>query len=246
MNPLEYARVPAHQTLHEHVAAQVRETVAEVKPRLRGWLHLGIVPLTLVGGVVLVVLSPTDLTRLGSAVYILSALLLFGVSAAYHRGTWSPRTWRVLRRLDHCNIFVLIAGSCTAYALLLLDGRDTAVMMLIVWSSALLGVSARFVWPDAPRWLSPPVYVACGWGVVLFLPELIAGAQRLDGHVGGATVLLLAAGGGLYIVGALVYGFQRPDPWPRWFGFHEVFHTFTVLAFASHYAGISLATYSMR
>lgn len=240
------SRVPTHQTLPGLVADQVRETVAEIKPRLRGWLHLGIVPLTLVGGVVLVALSPTAMTRVGSAVFILSALLLFGVSAAYHRGTWSPATWRVLRRLDHCNIFVLIAGSCTAYALLLLHGRDTAVMLLIVWSSALLGVAARFVWPDAPRWLSPPVYVACGWGVFLFLPDLLDGAGRLDGATGAATIVLLAAGGVLYTVGAVVYGFQRPDPWPRWFGFHEVFHSFTVLAFASHYAGISLATYSLR
>jgi len=221
-------------------------TVADVKPHLRGWLHLGAIPLALVGGLVLVVLSPTGVTRLGSSVFTASALLLFGVSALYHRGTWSPATWRVLRRLDHCNIFVLIAGSCTAYALLLLDGRDTAVMILIVWSSAVIGVVARFVWPDAPRWLSPPVYVGCGWGVVLFLPQLLDGAGRLDGGIGGLTVALLAAGGLLYTVGAVVYGLQRPDPWPTWFGFHEVFHTFTVLAFASHYAGISLATYSMR
>ncbi|WP_193607619.1 PAQR family membrane homeostasis protein TrhA [Nocardioides lijunqiniae] len=240
------AVAPVGQARHEQVVDQVLDTVAEVKPRLRGWLHLGTVPLALVGGVVLVLLSPDDATRTGSAVFTASALLLFGVSAAYHRGTWSPGSWRVLRRLDHCNIFVLIAGSCTAYALLLLEGRDATVMILIVWSSAVVGVGARLVWPDAPRWLSPPVYVACGWGVVLFLPELVDGAHRLEGDVGGATVLLLAAGGILYTVGAAVYGFRRPDPWPRWFGFHEVFHSLTVLAFVSHYAGISLATYSMR
>jgi len=227
------------------LADHLRESMADVKPHLRGWLHLGTVPLTVAAGVVLVVLSPNGITRTGSAVFMASALVLFGVSAAYHRGTWSPGAWHVLRRLDHCNIFVLIAGSCTAAALLLLDGTDRTVMLVLVWASALLGVSARFVWPDAPRWLSPPVYIACGLGAVIFFPDLAVGAARLGG-VGMAALLLLGAGSALYIAGAVVYGLRRPDPWPRWFGFHEVFHTLTVLAFASHYVGISLATYSLR
>jgi hemolysin III len=228
-------------SLVEHL----RESIADVKPHLRGWLHLGTVPLVLAAGVVLVALSPSGLTRTGSAIFMTSALVLFGVSAAYHRGTWSPGTRRVLRRLDHCNIFVLIAGSCTAAALLLLDGSDRTLLLILVWTSAVLGVTARFVWPDAPRWLSPPVYIACGLGAVVFLPDFIDGAARLGG-VGQAALLLLGAGGALYIAGAVVYGFRRPDPWPRWFGFHEVFHTFTVFAFATHYVGISLATYAMR
>lgn len=232
--------------LRDHVVETLVESIEEIKPHLRGWLHLGILPLTLAGGLLLVALSPDARTRVGSAVFVGSALLLFGVSAAYHCGNWSRRTWFVLRRLDHCNIFVLVAGSCTAYALLLLDGRDSAVMLGIVWSSALLGVAARFAWPHAPRWLSPPIYVACGWGALLFLPGILDGASRLGGNVGGATVGLLVTGGALYIAGAVVYFFQRPDPWPRWFGFHEVFHAFTVLAFASHYVSISLATFSMR
>lgn len=222
------------------------DSLGHVKPRLRGWLHLGLVPLALVGGIVLVALSPNDATRVGSAVYVISALLLFGVSAAYHRGTWSPETWRVLRRLDHCNIYVLIAGSCTAYALLMLSGSDRAVLLSIVWGSAALGVTARFIWPDAPRWLSPPIYVLCGLGAVVFTPGFIHGASRLGADIGTATLALMATGAMLYVVGAIVYGLRRPDPWPRWFGFHEVFHTLTVLAFASHYVGIFLATYSLR
>ena len=232
--------------LRDHVVEHLSESIAEIKPHLRGWLHLGILPLTLAGGIVLVALSPDARTRAGAAVFVGSALLLFGVSAAYHCGNWSPRTWFVLRRLDHCNIFMMVAGSCTAYALLLLDVRDSVAMLTIVWSSALLGVAARFVWPHAPRWLSPPIYVACGWGALLFLPGIIDGASRLGGHLGAATLTLLATGGALYVTGAVVYFFQRPDPWPRWFGFHEVFHAFTVLAFASHYVGITLATYSLR
>jgi hemolysin III len=228
------------------VAEHVSESIELAKPHLRGWLHLGILPLTLAGGILLVAMSPDARTKAGSAVFVGSALLLFGVSAAYHCRNWSHRTWFVLRRLDHCNIFLLVAGSCTAYALLLLDARDSMVMLVIVWSSALLGVTARFLWPHAPRWLSPPIYIACGWGALLFLPGIIDGASRLRGGVGEPTLFLLGLGGALYIAGAVVYFFQRPDPWPRWFGFHEVFHAFTVLAFASHYIGVSLATFSMR
>jgi hemolysin III len=219
-------------------------SLAEVKPHLRGWLHLGIVPLTLAGGIVLVALS-SGVARAGATVFVLSALLLFGVSAAYHRGTWSAGTWRVLRRLDHCNIFVLIAGSCTAYALILLDARDAVPMLVMVWVSAVIGVAARFVWSDAPRWLSPPIYVGCAWGALVYSPGLVQGAARL-GAVGPVTLVLLAVGSVLYVGGAVVYGLQRPDPWPRWFGFHEVFHALTVLAFASHYTGVLLAICAVR
>ncbi|GAA4711595.1 hemolysin III family protein [Nocardioides conyzicola] len=227
------------------LAGHLRESMADVKPHLRGWLHLGTVPLTIAAGVVLVVLSPNATARTGSAVFMASALVLFGVSAAYHCGTWSPRARRMLRRLDHCNIFVLIAGSCTAAALLLLDGTERTVLLVMVWSSAALGVGARFLWPDAPRWLSPPVYVGCGLGAVVFFPDFVDGATRL-GDAGVAALVLLSVGSALYIVGAVVYGLRRPDPWPKWFGFHEVFHTFTVFAFAAHYIGISAATYALR
>ncbi len=244
MRPLSvtHPTTPDPAVSHAH---QLRESIAEVKPHLRGWLHLAIVPPTLIAGIVLVALSPDGPTRAGSAVFMASALVLFGGSAAYHRGNWSPETWLILRHLDHCNIFVLIAGSCTAAALLLLDGTDRGLMLTIVWSSAVLGVAARFLWPDAPRWLSPPIYIAAGFGALLFYPGLISGASRL-GDSGVAALALLGAGSALYVAGAVVYGLRRPDPWPRWFGFHEVFHTFTVVAFASHYVGISLATYSMR
>ena len=228
------------------VAEHVSEAVAQVKPHLRGWLHLWILPVALCGGIALVVSSPDGRTRIGAAVFAGAALLLFGVSAAYHCFNWSHRTWFVLRRLDHCNIYLMVAGSCTAYALLLLDARDSLVMLAIVWSTAVLGVGARFVWPHAPRWLSPPIYVACGWGALVYLPGIVDGASRLGGTVGAVTLVLLGLGGALYVAGGVVYFFQRPDAWPRWFGFHEVFHAFTVLAFLSHFAGLSVATLSMR
>ena len=219
---------------------------AEIKPRLRGWLHLATAPLTLAAGIVLIVLSPDATTRLGSAVFSLSALALFSVSAIYHRGTWSPRTWRFLRRFDHANIFVLIAGSYTPFSLLLLHGTQRVVLLSVVWTGAVLGVAFRVFWNSAPRWLYTPIYIALGWAAVFFLPAFFSGATRLGLGVGIATFVLICTGGALYTLGGVVYGFKRPDPWPRWFGFHEVFHTFTILAFASHYVGVSLATYSLR
>ena len=225
---------------------RVDEVLAEVKPRLRGWIHLGVLPLTLAAGIVLIALSPTAPTRIASAVFATSALLLFGVSAIYHRGNWSPRLHGFWQRFDHANIFLLIAGSYTPFTLLLLDGRERVVMLAAVWSAAILGVLFRVFWVNAPRWLYVPIYIGMGWAALLYLPGFIDGAGKLGLGIGIATLVLVAVGGLLYTAGGVVYGFQRPDPWPSWFGFHEVFHSFTILAFVSHYVGVSLATYSLR
>jgi hemolysin III len=224
----------------------IRAGLAEVKPHLRGWLHLGTAPVTLAAGVVLIALSPTATTRVGSAVYVVSAMLLFTTSAVYHRGHWSPRVALVLRRADHANIFLLIAGTYTPFCLLLLTGTPRVVMLAVIWSGALLGVAFRILWIGAPRWLHTPIYMALGCAAVIVLPQLAEGSARLGVGVGVAVMVLISLGGVLYILGGAVYGFRRPDPWPRWFGFHEVFHSFTVLAFIAHYVGLSLATYSLR
>ncbi len=234
------------RTSLDHVVDSVAETFAEVKPKLRGWLHLATAPLTLAAGVVLIALSPTAATRVGSALFVGSALVLFTVSALYHRGTWSPRTWTFLRRFDHSNIFVLIAGSYTPFALILLEGTARVALLSVVWAGALLGVLFRVFWLGAPRWLHTPIYLALGWSAVFFIPSFAAGAERLGVGVGTAVLVLVIVGGALYTLGAAVYGFRRPDPWPRLFGFHEVFHSFTILAFFTHYVGVSLATYSLR
>ncbi|HET7070733.1 MAG TPA: hemolysin III family protein [Nocardioides sp.] len=227
-------------------AVQVSEGVAEIKPRLRGWLHLGSAPLTLAAGIVLVILSPTATTRVGSAVYAVCSVLLFTVSAAYHRGRWSPRVGALLQRFDHANIFLFIAGTYTPFSLLLLRGVDRVVMLGVIWGGALLGVAFRVLWLRAPRWLYTPIYIALGWAAVFFVPQLAAGAERYGVGLGAALLALIATGGALYTLGGVVYGFKRPDPWPRWFGFHEVFHTLTILAFVTHYVGVSLATYALR
>lgn len=233
--------------LAQGAGEHLRDVVAELKPRLRGWLHLGSAPLTLAAGIVLVVLSPDATTRIGSAVFTASALLLFTVSAVYHRGTWSPRTWRFLKRWDHSNIFLLIAGSYTPFTLVLLEGAARVTLLTVVWTGAVAGVAMKLFWQGAPRWLNAPIYIALGWAAVFFIPQFFSGAtERLGTGIGIATFVLIVTGGALYTVGGLVYGLKFPDPSPRWFGFHEVFHTFTILAFAAHYVGVSLATYALR
>jgi hemolysin III len=232
--------------LHGAVVEMRAELTAEVKPRLRGWLHLATAPLTLAAGIVLIWLSPTTTTRVGSALFTGSALVLFTVSAIYHTGSWSPRVWAFLRRFDHANIFLLIAGSYTPFSLLLLHGTERIVLLSTVWAGAMLGVGFRVFWTDAPRWLYVPIYLALGWAAVFFLPGFLDGATRLGLGIGVATFTLIVVGGALYTFGGVVYGFRRPDPWPRWFGFHEVFHSFTILAFVSHYVGVSMATYALR
>jgi hemolysin III len=152
----------------------------------------------------------------------------------------------VLKRFDHANIFLLIAGSYTPFSLLLLDGVERIVLLSVIWAAAVLGVLFKVFWISAPRWLYVPIYVGMGWAAIFFTPGFAAGAGRFGVGVGTAVMVLIAAGGALYTAGGVVYGFQRPNPWPRWFGFHEVFHTLTILAFVTHYVGVSVATYSLR
>lgn len=230
----------------DHLTDRVEERLSEVKPHLRGWLHAGTAPLALLAGIILVALSPDGSTRLASSVFALTALLVFTVSAIYHRGNWSPRVRAALQRFDHSNIFLLIAGSYTPFSLIMLEGTDRVTMLSIVWGGAVLGVLFRVLWADAPRRLYTPIYIALGWAAVPFIPEFAAATDRIGFGVGIATLVLVALGGILYTLGGVVYGLKRPDPWPHLFGFHEVFHSFTVLAFVAHYVGVSLATYSLR
>jgi hemolysin III len=209
--------------------------VAAVKPHLRGWLHAGMTPLAVAAGIVLIALAPTTSGRVAAIVFSVTAWMLFGTSAVYHRGNWSPRVAGVLKRMDHSNIFLIIAGTYTPFALLL-PRDDARTMLLIVWIGAVAGVLFRVFWVGAPRWLYTPVYVALGWVSVFYLRDLL--------HFGGpAIVTLIAVGGLLYTAGAVVYGVKRPNPSPRWFGFHEIFHTLTLAAFTVHYIAVSMTIY---
>ncbi len=215
----------------------VAELAEAIKPRLRGWVHAGMAPLVLAGAIVLVALAPTTAGTISTAVFGASAIMLFGTSAVYHRGTWSPRVAGVLRRLDHTNIFLIIAGTYTPLAVLLLDPPTARTLLLVVWSGALLGTLARVFWLGAPRWLYVPIYLALGWVAVWFMPAFW--------DSGGPAIVWLIAGGGLaYTVGAVVYGTKRPNPSPRWFGFHEIFHVLTVVGFTCHYVAVSIAAYT--
>jgi hemolysin III len=220
----------------EDAVGEAREAASEfahsVKPKLRGWLHAGMAPVALVAGLVLVVFAPSQNGRITAAVFTLTAFLLFFTSAVYHRGHWSPRVTDVLKRLDHSAIFLIIAGSYTPFALLL--PRDQArTMLLIVWTGAVGGVLFRMLWVGAPRWLYVPIYVALGWVAVFYLGPLWT-------YGGAAVIALIALGGVFYTLGAVVYGIKRPNPSPRWFGFHEIFHTLTILAFVSHYIAATI------
>ncbi|MBQ0846796.1 hemolysin III family protein [Streptomyces sp. NPDC057621] len=207
-----------------------------VKPRLRGWLHAGMFPAVLVSGLVLTTLAGSTRARAACAIFVLTACLLFGVSAIYHRGTWSPRMDGVLRRLDHANIFLIIAGSYTPLTMLLLPESKGKWLLWGIWIAALAGIAFRVFWIGAPRWLYTPCYIAMGWAAVFFLPDFM--------RAGGIAVLVLVIVGGLlYSAGGVIYALKRPNPSPRWFGFHEVFHSFTLAAFIAHYIGISMVAY---
>ncbi|PCG81349.1 DNA-binding protein [Streptomyces sp. WZ.A104] len=216
--------------------AALDPAAAPVKPRMRGWLHAGMFPAVLISGITLIALTDSTTGRIACTVYVLSACLLFGVSAVYHRGTWGPRGEAVLRRLDHANIFLIIAGTYTPLTLLLLPGSTARPLLWAVWVAAAAGIAFRVLWVGAPRWLYTPCYIAMGWAAVFFLPDFM--------RTGGIAVLVLVIVGGLlYSAGGVIYGIKKPNPSPRWFGFHEVFHSLTLAAFVTHYVGISLVAY---
>lgn len=227
---------PKPEGLTHEVSDRLKERVDEIKPKLRGVLHAATWPLAFFGFLVMLVVADSIKVRAGVAVFMVSALLLFGTSAVYHVGFWSDTNKARWKRADHANIFVLIAGSYTPFALLLLDERNAWILLTLVWASTILGVLFRVFWVGAPRWLYVPLYIAMGWAAIFWIGDFK--------DAGGTAVLtLIAVGGGLYTLGALVYGFKWPNPWPNWFGFHEVFHSLTIAAFIVHYIGVSLIAY---
>ncbi|MGQ0466354.1 MAG: PAQR family membrane homeostasis protein TrhA [Sporichthyaceae bacterium] len=236
MTTAEHQRPDAAGPVHS-LADRAEHLATVIKPKLRGWLHLGAFPTSVVAGIVLVSLAPNTRATVACAIFAVSASLLFGVSALYHRGTWSPRVERALKRLDHANIFLIIAGSYTPFAMLDLSDDRGAMMLWIVWTGAALGVTLKTVWVGAPRWLSTPVYLALGWTAVFFVPDLIRNA-------GVAAFVLLVVGGVFYSLGGVIYGTKWPNPSPRWFGFHEVFHLCTVIGWIVHYTAVSITAYS--
>lgn len=205
---------------------------APTKPRMRGLLHAFAFPVAVIGGAVLITLAPTTAGKIAAAVYALTSISLFGVSGFYHRsGNGYASEW--LRRWDHANIYLIIAGTYTPFGVLALTGGARLAILLIIWIGAVAGVLFRTVWLGAPRWLYTSLYIVLGWTAVLFIPQFLAG-------VGPAAVILVVAGGLLYSLGAVVYGLKRPDPLPEIFGFHEIFHAFTVAAYLCQFSAVLL------
>ena len=215
----------------------VASATTPLRPRLRGWLHVAVFPLALAAGIVLICLAPSPGDAAACAVFAVSSWLLFGVSGIYHTRRWGPRWKSILRRFDHTNIFLIIAGTYTPVSVTLLPRGDAELLLCLVWGGALIGIGFRMFWLTAPRWVYVPCYVALGWAAVLFLPQLLHGG-------GPGVVALIVAGGVLYSAGAVVYALKRPDFSPRWFGFHELFHAFTIAAFCCHYSAVAISVLS--
>jgi hemolysin III len=203
-----------------------------VKPKLRGVVHQWSFFVALAAGVALVVLAPAGRATLACSVYAAALCGLFGTSALYHRVTWRPGVRQWMRRLDHSMIFVLIAGTYTPFATLVLSQPLSDIVLLGVWGGALAGILFTLLWIGAPKWLTAAAYVALGWFSLIALPQLVE-------RTGVGALALLAAGGVAYTAGAVIYARGRPDPRPGVFGYHELFHVLVVLAAAAHFVAVA-------
>jgi hemolysin III len=210
---------------------------------MRGWLHAYAFFVAIAAGVVLCSLAAVSSHRTGAApliscaIYSLTVCGLFGISALYHRRVWSPTGYRVMRRLDHSMIFIFIAGTYTPFCVFLLSGTTQTVILTVIWVGAVLGVGMKMITPNAPRWLSTPLYIALGWVAVAILPDIL--------HRGGvAALVLVCVGGAFYTIGAVLYATRKPNPWPKTFGHHEFFHACTLLAAICHHIAVYFALFS--
>ncbi|GAB1643765.1 PAQR family membrane homeostasis protein TrhA [Krasilnikovia sp. MM14-A1259] len=210
------------------------------KPRLRGRLHQYAFFVAVVCGIVLSSIAasrPGIAPFLSCLVYSFTVCGLFGVSALYHRRFWTDRGYQIMRRMDHSMIFIFIAGTYTPFCVLLLPRPTGTLMLSMIWIGAAAGVALKMIWPHLPRWAGAPLYLALGWAALAILPDVL--------HHGGVTVLvLLAAGGAAYSVGAVFYALRRPNPWPTVFGHHEFFHACTLVAAILHHIAIYFALYA--
>jgi hemolysin III len=206
---------------------------AELRPRLRGIFHQYAFFVSIGFGALLISGASGASERASAIVFAASLAAMFGVSALYHRRTWQPRARRWMRRLDHTAIYLLIAGTYTPFVLLALSGTWRWTLLPIVWGGALVAIVFKLAWIDAPKWLDAAIGMSLGWIGIVALPPLWA-------HSGPMGVGLLALGGVLYTVGAVIYAARRPDPAPAVFGYHELFHLFVIAAAACQYAAVAL------
>ena len=213
-------------------AEPLDESATLVKPRLRGLSHELAFGAALALGPLLIVVVEGVAARLVAAGYATAIAALFGVSALYHRPTWSPRARAVMRRLDHSTIYVAIAATYTPIGAFVLPTASARLILGVVWGGAMAGIALRFAWSSAPAPVVALPYVALGWAAVLVMGDVWASMPR-------PGAVLLMVGGGLYTLGALIYALRRPDPWPRWFGYHEIFHVLVIGGAATHYVAVA-------
>ena len=203
------------------------------KPRLRGVFHLWAFFVSIAAGLVLVILAHGALPIFATWVYASALAAMFGASALYHRYPFRSAARRLwARRLDHSTIFLFIAGTYTPFALLAFHGTISWLVLATVWFGAALGLVLNFLWLDAPRWLSAVAYISVGWVGIVTIPQMF-------GSVGVPGSVLVIVGGGLYTLGAVVYALHWPNPFPRTFGFHEIFHALVVAAAATQFVAVS-------
>lgn len=216
--------------LYLPLSATIPADALEKKPSWRGWIHTGVLPIVIAGGIILMVLAHGVIPKVAASIFFASSFLLFGNSALYHRFHWKPRAKITLKRIDHANIFLLIAGSYTPMAMLALPSSKGLVLLIAVWIGAVLGISFRIFWINAPRWLYVPLYVLLSWAAMFYVADFFA--------FNAVAMSLILIGGICYTIGAVVYGIKKPNPFPGHFGFHEIFHALTVIAFICHWVAV--------
>jgi len=204
----------------------------DFRPSWRGWIHTGVFPFVVAAGIVLIALAESTIGKAASAVYFSSSVLLFGNSALYHRIRWRPLMKRILKRIDHANIFLLIAGTYTPLAAGALEAGKGQVLLIMVWVIALFGIGFRVFWINAPRWLYVPIYLVMGWIAIFYSVDLW--------NANWVMMLLVGIGGLCYTMGAIFYGSKWPGKQAKHFGFHEIFHALTVAAFFCHWTAALL------
>jgi hemolysin III len=213
------------------------DAARDPRPRMRGWLHVYALGMAIVGGIVLCAVAAVRAGTtpfVGCVVYAVTMCGMFGISALYHRRIWGPWGYATMKRLDHSMIFLFIAGTYTPFCLLLLPEQSARLLLTVVWGGALSGVALQTTWPRAPRWATVPLYIALGWTAIAVMPDFL--------YRGGVvTLTLLIAGGVIYSVGAVCYALRWPNPWPRTFAHHEIFHAATVVAAICHNVAVYFA-----
>jgi hemolysin III len=201
-------------------------------PRLRGVTHAYAFFVAVIAAALLIVLTPGGAPRMAATVYGVGLCALFGGSGLYHRWRWNPRWRPVLRRVDHSTIYLFIAASYTPVGWLVLSGTTQWIVLITVWSGALAGVTISVAWINAPRFVCAICYVALGWVAVVAFPQMHAELPTV-------AIVLMGTGGVLYTIGAVIYALGRPNPWPKVFGFHEIFHVFVILAAITHFVAMA-------